>query len=326
MTDVQDAMSTPLFDTVGVVDLSARGKLELSGDDAVGLLHKFCTNDVHNLAVDVGCEAFVLDAKGHVQFYVVVHRRADRLVLECLSGVDERDDAARLLKFLDRYVIREKVKFVDRTQEWGELLIAGRAAREVLADALKIAPPSERLRAVSVAELGDTAFVASGGQAATTNYTLFAPRERIDEVVARLTAAGAAAATLGDYEAARIDAGLPLLGPDIKPKALAQELDRVEQTINFRKGCYLGQETVARLDALGHVNKTLVRLAFAADAKPTPAMELRMGEQVVGNITSVAAPRGGAVAALAIVRTGANQPGKVLEAAAGPAAVLPRLK
>ena len=101
MTDVQDAMSTPLFDTVGVVDLSARGKLELSGDDAVGLLHKFCTNDVNNLAVDAGCEAFVLDAKGHVQFYLVVHRRADRLVLECLSGVDEVVAPPRSLKRRD---------------------------------------------------------------------------------------------------------------------------------------------------------------------------------------------------------------------------------
>ena len=160
MTDAMDATSVPLFEAVGVVDLSARGKLELSGDDAVGLLHKFCTNDVNNLAVDAGCEAFVLDAKGHVQFYLVVHRRADRLVLECLSGVDERDDAARLLKFLDRYVIREKVKFVDRTQEWGELLLAGPGAKEVLATALKIDPPSECLRAMSVAEFGDAAFVA----------------------------------------------------------------------------------------------------------------------------------------------------------------------
>jgi folate-binding protein YgfZ len=127
--------------------------------------------------------------------------------------------------------------------------------------------------------------------------------------------------------AARIEAGMPISGVETSDKTLPQELDRIEQTINFRKGCYLGQETVARLDALGHVNRTLVGVQFASADRanvPPTATELTVDGAAVGQITSaVWSPKFGATVALAYVRTGSNKPGTKLDSAFGAAQVVP---
>ncbi|MBA4018677.1 MAG: hypothetical protein C0483_16040 [Pirellula sp.] len=302
------------------VDLSPRAKVSMSGADAVSHLHKFCTNDIVNLPVGQGCEAFVLDAKGQIQFYALVHRRADGLLLELPAAEFETDAAARLMKFLGKYVIVEKVLFADETDELGELWIGGPDAPALLADALQVAPPEKLLEAIDCPAVGDGAWLVRSTQGEQTNYTLFGRPEQLDVAQVRLSASGITEREFAWYDAARIGAGVPLLGRDISEKTLPQEINRNAQTLNFRKGCYLGQETVARLDAMGHVNKALLRLqaeaggdaGAAATLRGDEAVELRVGDQVVGRLSSLARDAAGTVVALGMVRVAMNQPGTKL--------------
>jgi folate-binding protein YgfZ len=315
------ARSTPLYDVCGFVDFSERGKIELTGDDRAKFLHNLCTNDIKGLAAGTGCEAMLLDAKGHVQFYVLVHNAGDRLLLEELAPTEEQT-GARLRKHLDKYLIREKVIVADLTATWGEILVAGDGAVKVVADALKLTPPIETLGNVACPDLGDGAFVARSVQATAPNFSIFCRVEAITALKPKLVAGGAIACELAAWQPVRIESRLPLYGVDVSEKNLAQEIDRIDRTINFRKGCYLGQETVARLDALGHVNKTLVQVAFRSDAPVAIGTELTVDGKSVGQVTSTAVLPHGPAVALAYVKRGMNEPGAELESAAGPAVIV----
>lgn len=315
----------PLYESCGFVDLSSRGKLEFTGDDRAKFLHNLSTNEIKGLPAGSGCEAFLLDAKGHVQFYVIVHNTGDRLLLEELAPAGETT-GTRLFKHFDKYLMREKVVLKDQTCDWAEFLVAGAQAAEIVGRALDMAPPSESLGNCGCPVLGEGAFVARSVQATAPNFTIFCSRSRADDLRTRLEAAGVIGCDHAAAEAPRIEAGLPLCGVDITDKNLAQEIDRVERTISFRKGCYLGQETVARLDALGHVNKSLVVLMFAAlapgPAQPAPVgTELQLNGQTVGQVTS-SAVRHGITVALAYVRRGSGKLGTILESPLGSAEIV----
>lgn len=315
------AGSAPLYGKIGLVDFSSRGKLEITGDDRAKFLHNLCTNEIKNLATGSGCEAFLLDAKGHVQFYVIVHNLGDRLMLEELAPADETS-GKRLFKHLDKYHIREKVTLTDRTHEWGELLIAGEGAANVVGLELGLQLSDAPLSNGVLPGLGDGAFVARSVQASATNFTVFAPQTVVAELVAKWGLAGAKVCDEAMWQGPRIEAGLPLYGVDITDKNLAQEIDRIDRSINFNKGCYLGQETVARLDALGHVNKSLVTLEFASGAEIAIDTELTLNGQPVGKVTSSAKSPRGTTVALAYIKRGSGKLGTELQSSVGAAKVV----
>lgn len=190
----------------------------------------------------------------------------------------------RLAAHLDRYLIREDVQIVDRTADFAAFIVTGEEA-----DGFRVGvAPHARLLWL---EKGD----------APTGIRC--SREALEIV--------------------RIERGFPWYGTDISDENLPQEVDRNQQAISFTKGCYLGQETVARIDALGHVNKTLCQITFAGNAVPAAAVELSSGDKVVGHVTSAAwSPKHSAPLALAYIRRGSNEPGRKLSSSAGDATVL----
>lgn len=292
-----------LTTTVGLVDLSAkRSRVELSGADRASFLHNFSTNDIRNLPDGATCEAFLLNAKGNVLFYVNVWNRPESIVVE--AGADR---GAAIVRHLDKYLIREKVTLADRSAEWGELLVAGPQAEEF------------------VRSVANDSFVVPASWTTGPNYAVVGPAAEVRSYRDRWIAAGAPLCHFAALDALRIEAGYPIDGVDVSEKNLAQELDRIERTISFKKGCYLGQETVARLDALGHVNKTLVGVRFAeadADRVPPAGTELTAGGRAVGEVTSATySPTLATSVALAYVRQGSNAPGTKLDSSFGPAEV-----
>lgn len=303
----------------GVVDLSGRSRIEVRGDDRASFLHKLSTNDVNGLPAGAGCEAFFLDARGHVLGHALLIQRADSIVMETSAG-----QGAALIKHLDRYIIREKVELHDQTNEWGELLLCGAESQPLLAQVAAGELPGTWLTSAEMEVAGHAAIVTRVEMTPSGGYLIMVrERTRQQPVVDALQSRGAMICGQQAFEAARIEAGFPVYGQDITDKNLPQEVDRNASAISFRKGCYLGQETVARIDALGHVNKTLVRLEFEGAAVPPPGTELIAGEVEVGQITSSAfCPGKHAAMALGFVRRGSNDSGTRLSTPFGPAVVL----
>lgn len=309
-----------LIENAGIVDISQRGRIEARGDDRVSFLHKLSTNDVSGLPVGGGCETFFLDARGHVLGHALLIKRPDSIVIETPSGQSDS-----LLKHLDRYLIREKVELHDRTNEWGELLLSGARSQAVLAQVAIGELPTTRLASAKMEVAGQQTTVVRVEMTPTGGYLILADSATRHAVLDALKSQGAVVCGQDAFEAARIEAGFPVYGQDISDKNLPQEVDRNELAISFRKGCYLGQETVARIDALGHVNKTLVRLDFESSTAPPPGTELIAGEVEVGQVTSSAiSPRTRGAIGLGYVRRGSNDAGVRLSTSLGPAVVVGR--
>ncbi len=303
---------------VGFVGQSARTQIEVAGNDRAAFLHNFTTNDIRALQPGQGREAFVLNARGHVISHVFVFCTPHSLVLDTVPG-----QAETLVRHLDRYVIREDVAISDRSEDWGELLLAGAEAESVLAQ-LGGLPPAERLSHQVARLLGQPVWLRrsddlTGGPA----FSITGPAESIDALALTLGAEGSMQCGTEVLETRRIEAGFPLFGLDFTDKNLPQEINRDRQAISFTKGCYLGQETVARIDALGHVNKRLHSVRFAGGAVPPSGSELRLGAETVGNVTSAAfSPRAKAAIALAFIRRGHDAVGQRLESDFGEAEIV----
>jgi tRNA-modifying protein YgfZ len=279
-----------------VVELVGWSSISITGDDRQSFLHNFCTNDVKRLVPGSSCEAFFTNVKGKIVGHGLLHCREAELVFIGVPG-----QASRLVEHLDRYVIREDVNLRDITEERSYLLIAGGA----LANDSHIS--------ISWEIIGRD----------DSNLSEVDPGD-VSNVVRSLAAEGLVVVGSQAFEAARIEAGMPRYGIDFNDDNLPQEIGRDNQAISFTKGCYLGQETVARIDALGHVNQRLVGVRFFGSDVPTGGIELNCEARIVGSVTSAAfSPKLGAPLALAMIRREGSSPGTRLDSAIGGCEVVP---
>jgi folate-binding protein YgfZ len=303
----------------GLVELKGRTLIEITGGDRAAFLHNFCTNDIKKLTPGAGCEIFLTDVRGKTYGYGYVFCEDASLVLETVPG-----QAETIISNLDRYLIREDAQLHDRTGEWSELLLAGPQAEDVLRQSGVENLPAERLAHVA-ARIGDApARLRRVDWTGPNGFLIQTSAADIDAVRDALLAAGGVLCGEAAFDAARIEAGTPLFGRDVTAANLPQEIDRDRRAISFTKGCYLGQETVARIDALGHVNKMLRGLRFAANSTvPEPGTELTANDKPAATVTSAAySPKHGAPFALAYVRRGFDAPGTKLQSPHGEAEVV----
>lgn len=312
-----DTQYKALTGGVGLVDYSDRTQIEFTGADRAGYLHNLCTNAVRDLPPGQGCEAFLLNVKGHVIGHVSVFVSPHSIVLETVPG-----QAEKLLAHFDRYRIREDVQLHDRSLEWGELLLAGAQLDVLFADRGWPAPGA-RLAHAQARLAEHSVWVRRVDYVGPRGFLVACSREALDDVLHLLLAAGAVRCGAEACEAARIEQGTPWFGRDITEENLPQEIDRNKTAISFTKGCYLGQETVARIDALGHVNRLLRGVKFSGESIPTPGTELCAGGKVLGHVTSACwSPKLGSPLAIALVRRECDQPGLNMVSTSGPAEVI----
>jgi tRNA-modifying protein YgfZ len=270
-----------------LVELAGWSSIRITGNDRQTFLHNFCSNDVKRLAPGDCCEAFVTNVKGKCVSHGLVMCGGDEL-----NFLGTPEQAVRLVEHLDRYVIREDVHLRDTSGEREFYLTTGGAL------------PGCYLWNI----VGNGSTVVSWADAGGLHSVVEAIREDRGFVVVGKDA----------FDAARIEAGFPIYGVDFDENNLPQEVGRDREAISFTKGCYLGQETVARIDALGHVNQRIAGLRFSGDEAPAIGAELRRGGAVVGRVTSAAySPRLKAPLALAMVRREANAVGTRLESDGG---------
>jgi tRNA-modifying protein YgfZ len=300
---------------VGVADLAGRTLIAVTGADRVQLLHSFTTSDVKKLPLGGICEAFVTTPQGKTIGHVLIANLGDQFKLDTTAG-----QAAMLITHFQRYIITEDAELRDLTAERGELLVAGPRAPAFLQQLAAI-PSEPAMSEVQIA--GANAIGKRVSYVAAPSFFIEAARGDLPVIRAALEAAGALPCGAETVEMARIEAGTPLFGHDITEDNLPQEIGRDALAISFTKGCYLGQETVARIDALGHVNRQLAGVKFAGSNIPSPGLELMSGDKPVGAVTSAAwSPKLQAPLAMALLRRGQAKAGTALHSQLGDAVVV----
>ncbi len=316
-----------LRETAGVIDLSSRGRLCLTGEDRIRFLHGQVTNDVKKLSVGVGCYAALVTAKGKMQSDLNIYCLQEELLLDFEPGL-----TATITQRLEKYIIADDVQVVDVAPLYGLLTVQGPKAAEIVRSLnLFIELPAKPFNFVRATDttLGeiylinqprldgdifglrwqakrDTALAALESSvqskapsplrfagAVQNGYDLFVPLDALptvaDKLVATAKLVGGRACGWTAFETARIEAGTPRFGVDMDETNIPLECGIETRAVSYNKGCYIGQEVINRIHTIGHVNRELVGLRLADDLKTLPVRgdKLFKDGKEVGYITSV---------------------------------------
>jgi folate-binding protein YgfZ len=328
-----------LRDAAGILDLSFRSRLCLTGADRQKFLNGQVTNNVKDLKVGEGCYAALVNAKGKLQSDLNIYVIENEILLDFEPGY-----SAAVAQRLEKYIIADDVQVADVAPHYGLLSVQGPKAVEALT-ALEFdvteqqptpdpsQPPSRRSGAVARREggernwqvLGGTRNPSSGGggfvqvptkpmnfvsiksptlgetywmnlpRVGTNGFDVFVPTAGLgavaDKLILAVKTVGGRACGWQALETARIEAGIPRFGIDMDETNLAPEAGIEERAISYSKGCYIGQEVIARIRTYGQVAKALGGLRFADSIKVLPKRgdKLYHGEKETGYVTSAAA-------------------------------------
>jgi tRNA-modifying protein YgfZ len=266
-----------------------RAKLLVKGSDAADYLQGQLTNDTEGLPAGQGRYAALLDRKGHLQ--------ADMRVLH-LEGTDdiwldlEPAAAEPVLKHLRTYSIGREVEIVDATGEWAVFSVVGPRSTELTGFEGLGPEHAQRHR-----EWDGTEVL---GVATDLGVDLIVRADAAEALAQLLRDAGVSEVSEEAAEVVRVESGRPRFGADMGPEHMPAEAGIVERAVNFEKGCYIGQEPVARLHYRGKPNRTLQGLRLSGRAERGQA--LRLGDREVGQVgTACLSPALGPIA-LAIIR------------------------
>lgn len=306
---------------VTVFDVSDRTQIEITGADRAKFLHGFCTNDIMSLNPGQGCEAFLTNIKGRVLGHVFVYATPQSLWLDTIPGQE-----AAIIAHLDRYLIREDVELNGRSGDRGELFVAGSQAAPLLMLEDSLSPCG----CVSREAFEQALDIRRADMLIESGYLLSVPMSALEMTRHSLLAIGCRSGTTDEFESRRIEAGFPWFGRDFSDEHLAQEVARTSRCISFTKGCYLGQEPIARLDAMGHTNRELRRMTFDPGAVPAPqsAVLAADSDSPVGVVTSVAPRPGddGRIHALGFLKTAHSRPETTIRVAVADSMIAGRVE
>jgi folate-binding protein YgfZ len=296
-TDTLTAGYRALTEACGLLDRSERGKLALTGPDAQTFLQGQVTNDVEALEPGRGCYAAFLTHKGKMLGDLRILHLGDELLLDT-----ERVALQELFNMIRRYKLGSNVDLHKRTLQMGLLSLIGPDARRI-APAEGLGPDEHDNAAAEIAGRPVTLVATDLG------VDVLCRAGDTEAVKAALVAAGAEPVPETAAEAVRIESGRPRYGQDTDENVFPQEAGLNERAVSFTKGCYVGQETVARLHYRGKPNRHLRGLRLSAPVEPGEALTL--GEKHVGRIGSTAVSPVHGPIALALVRREAA-PGAVV--------------
>jgi folate-binding protein YgfZ len=267
-----------LLEGAALVNHPDRTVLRLSGKDPVGMLGAILTNEVPK-DENLGVYAALLSPKGRIQ--------TDLRVLKTdgdILGDTEPEGAAAAKEILSRYAPFSRVRIEDLSENdepWGVLGLYGPRAAELLGGLRLAEHESKEL------EVGGTPLLAAGVAVPVAGLDLIGPSNTLNTARDYLLGLGATPAAPETYETSRIEAGIPRFGADITPENFPGETGILDRAVSFKKGCYPGQETVARMHYRGHPNKTLHRLVVEGPP-PFAGTPILQDEKRIGVVTSIA--------------------------------------
>lgn len=270
---------------VGLSDLSYRGLVRVTGSERQRFLHAMVSNDTASLQPGQGCHATFLTHKGRLLADFVVYADPDAYVIDL-----EPHLLQALIDGLDRFVISEDVTFHDESVQWGLLALQGPRSAELLALALPQDLPDLDPYAHTLCQLaGHEVRLIRRSQTGELGYQLMAPLEVLPDLWQALwqhhDACAGRAVGLDTLEVVRIEAGIPLHGRDMTDDTIPLEAN-LNDAISYTKGCYIGQEVIARIEARGHVNRKLVGLLLDGETRPEVGSKIVSLDREVGWMTS----------------------------------------
>jgi folate-binding protein YgfZ len=282
-----DAQYRQLREECGLLDRSDRGVLAVTGPDAAEYLQGQLTNDVEALEVGDGQYAALLDRKGHMQSDMRVLRvGAEEILLDFEAVAREA-----VVRHLTMYSVGRDVAVADVGEERTIISLLGPRSVELAGTA---ALPENACETTAVAGIEVVAVGSAEG------IDLVVAAAELERLWAALLEAGAVAVSPAAAEIVRIEAGRPRFGAEMGTETMPAEASIVEQAVSFTKGCYIGQETVARLHYKGKPNRHLRGLRLSAPA--AAGATLRLGEKEVGRLGSASVSPALGPIGLAIVR------------------------
>jgi folate-binding protein YgfZ len=283
-----DAEYRTITERAGIIDRSERGKLALSGSDAKEFLASQVTNDIEALEPGTGCYAALLTPKGKMLGDLRVLDTGDELLVDV-----ERAALQAIFDVMRRATIGFGVELHKRTLQRGLLSLVGPRSREV-AGASDL-PEDEHAHRTATIGGAEVRVIATDG-----GIDVLCLADDTNAVRDALLSNGAEPVSEATAELRRIEMGRPRWGAELDETIIPQEAGLNDRAVSFTKGCYVGQETVARLHWRGKPNRHLRGLRLSG---PAPAgSPLWLGEREVGHLASVADSPAHGTIGLAVVR------------------------
>lgn len=314
---------------VGILPMPQRAVIQTSGADVKDFLHRMVTQDINAMTGGASRRAFMLNEKGRIIADLYVHFGDVGTWLEC-----DRCDVVDVMAALDKRLFAEDVKIEDWRDKREAIALHGPQAIELLR-AVSGGSVMEDAGIHQVIDIAGAAVsVARREETGSPGWMLFVDPDAIEAVMQKLAEAvggftpevegGVKRAITGRgigwaaYNTARVEQGWPLFHVDFGTDCLPHETALLKQTTSFTKGCYIGQEVVARMQSLGHPKRMLTALQFADDHLPIAGSQVLDGGDVVGAVTSstLSPMRGNTAVAIAMMKWGKHVDGTEVEVAA----------
>ena len=297
---------------VGLVDMSWRGVIELTGTDRIRWLNGQITNDVKDLKAGEGKLAAVLNVKGHILADLAVYGLPDSVWIDL-----DRDRAQIVRDAFDRYIVADDVVAENASDRTAHLMVVGPEAQRFMVEAAGAGMADLPAWHHAEASLGPSpARIIASRWLGMPGHDVIVPAAAAGEVWEALMNLGAGRGLcpvgMAALEILRVEAGWPWFGVDFDEGNLLME-SLTPNHVSFTKGCYIGQEVVIRVEHQGHVNKRLCGLRVSGEAVPPAGVTILSGERTVGTVTSaVRSPILGRAIALGYVRREFSDPGTKL--------------
>ena len=274
-------------EAVGIADLSHRGKLRVTGEDRVKWLQSVISNDILPLQPGQGLYSSLLTHKGKMLTYFRLYMHSDTVIVEDVGEIGEATFQA-LRKFL---LYGTKAKMENCAETWGLLLVSGPKATQVIQSAFGVDVTDLKPVDFVTAQIGGhSALVLRTEETGEVDIEVLLP---VESLLTAWTSALQAGAKFGiraigtqAREALRMEAGLPKVGPDLNEEIVPPEANLEGKAFSLNKGCYPGQEVVARMDTYGNVRRKLVGLVLQDSVVPSHRAKLYSGDREVGWISS----------------------------------------
>lgn len=286
--------------TSALVEKDWSGLIKLTGTDRVSWLQGMVTNDVGKLAAGTGCYAAHLSPQGKIVAHMFILADTDALWLSL-----ERSAIPKLITAFDKLLIMEDAQISDASDALSTLGLLGPKAPSILESWL--GQPIHLEKRYSHCTVDNCRIIASD-----LGYDIWVARSQVDSIVRSIVQAGATAIDHGTWDVVRTEAGIPVYGVDIDETTTMPEIG--DQGISYDKGCYIGQEVVAKVKYIGHVNRRFVGIVLSDGALPEIKSVIRRGGREVGYVTtSLFSPRLNKPIALGFVSRGAYSAGSDVE-------------